>query len=264
MYRLIKTPQEIKLIKESGKILSEILDAIILKIKPNVSTAMLEDLACELIQVAGGRPSFKNYKQDRADKPFPTALCLSVNDQIVHGPALPERILHDGDIVGVDIGMEFPFVPGKQGYYSDMAKTVAIGKVNQKIKKLINTTEICLKKGIEKVKPGNNLNDIGRAIQDYAEKNGFNVVRDLVGHGVGLAAHEDPDVPNYYINNSEFNNFILKPGMVIAIEPMVNMGGFKIKQGKDGISFVTTDGSLSAHFEHTVIVTETGCDIATI
>lgn len=266
----IKKSSEIELLREGGKILGAILDEIAKKIKPGIETAELEELACKLIAEAGGRPAFKNYEMSNGEL-FPTALITSINDEVVHAPAVPSRQLSAGDIVGIDLGMEYPINNGKTfknkysklgGFYTDSAKTIAVGESDNQVSRLLTTTKECLYKGISMVKPGNTLNDIGTIIQKHAEANGFAVVRELVGHGVGHEAHEAPNVPNYKIANS-IENAVLKPGMVIAIEPMVNMGGWKVKTKEDGFSIATADGSLSAHFEHTVLVTGSGHEILT-
>jgi methionyl aminopeptidase len=217
-----------------------------------------------LIQEAGGRPSFKGFKSDKNDKPFPSALCTSINNEVVHAPALPSRELKTGDIMNIDIGMEYPLgknSPTGRGYYTDMAVTVAAGKASREAQKLMRVTKEALYLGLEQVRPGNSLNNIGQAIERYVKASGFSIVRDLVGHGVGYEVHEDPQVPNYEMPGNK--KIILKPGMVLAIEPMVNVGGFEIKNGPDGLTIVTSDGSLSAQFEHTVVVTEQGHEIMT-
>jgi len=260
---IIKTNKEIAIMRRGGKILAEILKKLAAEVKPGVTTGHLEKMACSLIKSAGGRPSFKGYKSMHDSRAFPTALCTSINNEIVHAPALPARRLRPGDIIGIDLGMEYPCGKDTHGYYTDMAVTVPVGKVSKQAKKLINVTKKSLELAIKQVKPNNNLSLIGLAIQTYVEANGFSVVRDLVGHGVGTAVHEEPQVPNYVIKGKAFDDVVLKPGMTIAIEPMVNEGGWKVKSGKDGFTIVTADGSLSAHFEHTVAVTEKGCEILT-
>ena len=271
----IKKENEIALIREGGHILSGILKKIAAEVKPGVKTDYLEKMACDLIKQAGGRPAFKGYKTFLDDKGFPTALCTSINDEVVHAPAIPGRVLNEGDIIGIDVGMEYPIqehpqngkpynkLSKKGGFYTDMAITVPVGNVGKDVQKLIDVTKKSLDLGIAQVKPGNTLNDIGRAIQKYAEAQGFSVVRDLVGHGVGFAVHEDPQVPNYEVRDRSMKNVTLKSGMVIAIEPMVNMGSYEIMGSEDGFTIVTTDESLSAHFEHTVVVTNNGCEILT-
>jgi len=269
----LKTKEEIKILREGGKKLASVLNMVAEKAVPGATTGELEALACALIQEAGGRPAFKNLPMGN-DLVFPTALCTSINDEIVHAPALPARTLKSGDIVGIDIGMEYPIKyqddrsPRNKysrlgGYYTDMAVTLIVGAVDAEIKALVDTTKEALDLGIKKVKPGNTLNDIGKTIQIFVEARGFSVVRDLVGHGVGHKIHEDPPVPNYAFVDSGWRDTVLKPGMVIAIEPMINMGSWQIRQNSDGFAYLTADGSLSAHFEHTIAVTEDGCEVLT-
>ena len=272
----IKTKEEIEILREGGKILSAILHEVAGKVKPGAGTEQLEKLACALMEKAGGRPSFKNYEISNG-RFFPTALCISVNNQVVHGAATPNRILNEGEIVSLDIGMEWPVMPVATkkfkvinkysllgGFYTDMAITVPVGKIDKKAKKLIEVTKRSLEIAIAEAKPGKSLNSMGRAIQKYVEKNGFNVVRDLVGHGVGYAVHEEgPEVFNFEFKEYGIPDTILKPGAVIAIEPMVTMGDYRIKTGQDGLSIVTSDGSLAAHFEHTIAITEKGNIIIT-
>jgi methionyl aminopeptidase len=266
---LLKTPAEIEILHEGGKKLAAILDVVAQMVKPGISTAQLEETACRLIEEAGGRPAFKNY-MTYTGEPFPTALCTSINNEVVHGPAIPGRILKDGDILSIDVGMEYPVVNNTQGdiprnkfsplggYFTDMATTVGVGKISPKAQKLIEVTRESLMRGIEQVKPGNSLNDISGTIEKYVKKNGFKVVRDLVGHGVGHKLHEDLQVPNYLITDNSMENVKLKEGMVLAIEPMVNIGGWRIDTAYDGFTIVTADGSLSAHFEHSVAITKNG------
>lgn len=272
---IIKNEKEIELMRQGGKILSGILKKIIAEVKPGIDTGKLEEMACKMIKDAGGSPAFKGYKTVLDERPYPTALCTSINSEIVHAPALPPRMLKEGDIIGIDVGMEYPVgvkTKGHQnnnmsklgGYFTDMAVTVPVGKVTPEIDKLIKTTKRSLELGIEKVKPGNSLNDIGKAIQEYAEENGFSVVRDLVGHGVGKKVHEDPQVPNFEIKFNDMKNEILEPGMTIAIEPMINLGSYRLKLLRDGFTIATVDNKMSAHFEHTVLVTEHGHEILTL
>lgn len=261
---LLKSKKEIEIIREGGKILASVLKQVSDMVKPGVGTEDLENLACRLIAEAGGRPAFKGYQTAVDDTPFPTALCTSVNDEIVHGPATPNRILKEGDIIGIDVGMEYPIKKGEKGLYTDMATTVIVGEVDESVKKLVRVTKECLNLAIDQVKPGNYLSDIGRAVQTHAEEHGFSVVRDLVGHGVGYEVHEDPQVPNYEIRDNSLDNFELKPGMVIAIEPMINMGKHRIKMKAGDWAIRTADKSLSAHFEHTVAVTEDGNQVLTL
>jgi len=268
----IKKHNEIASLRQGGKILGQILKKLVAEVKPGVTTGHLEQMADFLIKKAGGRPSFKGFKSSADDKPYPTALCACINDEVVHAPSLPPRELKSGDIINIDVGMEFPayaFADAKaaagksvkSGYYTDMAATVAVGKVSREAQKLIRVTKQALMLGIEQVRPGNSLNNIGKAIEQYVKANNFSVVRDLVGHGVGYELHEDPQIPNYDLSYSK--KIILKPGMVLAIEPMVNAGDWRVRDGADGLTILTADGSLSAQFEHTVLVTEQGYEILT-
>ena len=260
---IIKTKKEITIMREGGKVLAHILKKLSAEVKPGITTGYLEQMACQLIKEAGGRPSFKGYKSMLETKIFPTALCTSINNEVVHAPTLPSRKLKAGDIIGIDVGMEYPYGQDISGYYTDMAVTVPVGRTNKQVKRLIKVTKKSLMLAINEVKPGNTLNDIGRAIQTKAEVEGFSVVRDLVGHGVGTAVHEDPQVPNYEIVDTKMDNIVLKPGMVIAIEPMINVGSWKVKGSSDGFTIVTVDGKLSAHFEHTVAVIKEGHEVLT-
>ena len=265
----IKQKNEIELLRQGGHILGQIMKQLLSEIKPGVTTGHLEKMADFLIKEAGGRPAFKGFKQDKDDDPFPTVLCASINNEVVHAPSLPSRELKAGDIITIDIGMEYPFqakiTAGKhaqRGYYTDMAATAAVGKVSREAQKLIKVTKEALTRGLDQVRPGNSLSNIGKAIEQYVKRaSNFSVVRDLVGHGVGYEVHEDPQIPNYELAYNK--KIILKPGMVLAIEPMINVGDYSIKSGRDGMTILTADGSLSAQFEHTVVVTEEGHEIIT-
>lgn len=257
----IKTTQEINIMREGGKILSGVMKQIAKNVSPGTNTADLEDLACRLIEEAGGRPSFKGYKISPEEEPFPTALCASVNEEVVHAPAKPGRVLQEGDIFSVDMGMEYPFSEGFSGMYTDMARTFAVGKIDKNKQKLMEITKKSLDLAIKQVKPGNTINDIGRAIEDFVEAKGFSVVRDLVGHGVGRAVHEDPQIPHYYAG--KHFDVALREGMTIAIEPMVNAGSWEIDVLPDGFTFVSRDRSPSAHFEDTILVGAKGAEILT-
>jgi methionyl aminopeptidase len=253
----IKTPAEIEIIAKGGKILGQILDTVLSKAKAGVVTIELDRLAEKMIIEAGGVPSFKNYQSRPTDKPFPTTICASVNDELVHTPA-SEYVLKDGDILTVDIGMRFP---AEDGLFTDMAKTIAIGEVPAETKKLLQVTKESLDKGIAAAKAGADLSDISKAVQQHVEAAGFSVVRDLVGHGVGYAVHEEPRVPNYY--DKRYDGIKLEAGMVLAIEPMVNVGSPTITVKDDGMTIAAADGGLCAHFEHTIAVTKNGGRILT-
>jgi methionyl aminopeptidase len=244
---IIKTPEEIKIIAEGGKILAEIMKELEKKVKPGVSTRELDKVAEDLVLRFGGKCSFKGYDG------FPTCLCTSVNEQIVHGVP-SNRILKDGDIIGLDLGILY------NGFHTDMAVTVAVGKVSPQIRKLIHVTEKALKIGIKKAKPGNTFGDVGNAIQKYVESQGFGVVRELCGHGIGREVHEDPKILNY---GQKGTGPEIKSGMVFCIEPMVTVGHWKLKESDDGFGYETEDGSLTCHFEHTIVAMKKGCQILT-
>ena len=252
----VKTPEEIAILKEGGKILSKVLKQVEASVRTGISTWELDQIAYQGITRAGGKPSFLGYggSFSENDNPFPASLCTSVNDEIVHGIPSKEVILHEGDIIGLDIGMEY------KGLFTDTAVTIPVGKVNPKIEKLLKFTKQGLHDGIKAAKPGNRMGDIGAAIQAVAQKNGFGIIRDLVGHGVGYAVHEDPYVPNY---GKPGTGLILEEGMVLALEPMFTLGGYRIRFDADGWTIRTQDGSIAAHFEHTIVVTKYGSEIIT-
>lgn len=239
----IKTEKEIQIMKEGGEILGEILKKLADAVKPGMTTNDLEKLARESVSFYGVESSFLGFDG------YPAFLCTSVNDEIVHG--LPsDRILEDGDLVKIDMGVLH------EGFHTDSAVTVLVGNKGDSVKRsLIQTTKESLEIGISKAKVGNTLGDIGLAIQKHIEDKGFNVVRDLVGHGIGRELHEPPQVLNY---GKAGTGEKLVAGMVIAIEPMVVTGKWGIKNGKDGYAFVTKDGGLAAHFEHTIAITDAG------
>ncbi|MEA1963001.1 MAG: type I methionyl aminopeptidase [Patescibacteria group bacterium] len=270
----IKTKEEIDILKEGGKILAGILDELCAAVKPGITTVDLEEMTRRLMREAGGRPAQLDFKMP--DKRlFPAALCVSINSEIVHAPAIPTRVINEGDIVSLDFVMEYPIneklragrIVNKHsmlgGYYTDMARTVGAGKINAEAKNLIKITEECLYIGIKQMKHGGKLSDIGIAIQKHAEANGYGVVRELVGHGVGYDLHEEPQVANYRASSQDIKDVVLKKGMVLAIEPMITIGDWRIKTKEDGFTFATMDNSLSAHFEHSVAVTEDGYEILT-
>ena len=271
-----KTKQEIEVLRESGKVLRSIMDNLCEAVKPGVFTGDLETLACKLIKEAGARPAQKNFPMG-GGLVFPTAIITAVNDEVVHAPALPSRELNSGDIVSIDFVIEYPLHDGKIDIleycsknhyynlgvcYTDMSRTVPVGKISTELRKLLKVTKESLDLAIDQVKPGNTLRDIAKAVQTHVEANGFSVVRDLVGHGVGHSLHEEPHVPNY-IFGAEIENVTLEPGMVLAIEPMTTTGNFKVKEDKKTFAFKTVDGSVSAHFEHSVAVTREGNIILT-
>jgi methionyl aminopeptidase len=251
----IKTQDDIAKLREGGKRLAFILNEVAKAIKPGVSTKSLDDLALKLSTEKGDKPAFLNYKPYGADRPYPASLCISINDEVVHGIPNEERILKEGDIVSLDMGLTH------DGLITDSAITVPVGEVDKNAIELMDTTKKALYAGIKKVREGQRLGDVGFAIESFANEKGYGVVRELCGHGVGYKVHEDPYVPNY---GEKGKGIKLKAGMVIAIEPMFNEGTECIELDRDGYTYKTKDCSRSAHFEHTVVVTEKGVEILTI
>jgi methionyl aminopeptidase len=251
----IKTEEDIKTLREGGQRHKEILDALRDYIEPGMSTLVLEEEALRLIKEKGDKPAFLGYTPAGASRPYPAALCVSINDEIVHGiPNEAERIIRDGDIVSLDLGLIH------KGLITDSAITVGVGRIDDEARELLDTARHALESGIKEALPGNTVGDIGAAIESVVKKTKFSLARDLAGHGVGYKVHEDPFVPNTGIKGEGEK---LVPGMVIAIEPMVNVGGGAIKVSGDGYTIKTRDGTRSAHFEHTVAITEKGHIILT-
>ncbi|MCI8866441.1 MAG: type I methionyl aminopeptidase [Lachnospiraceae bacterium] len=237
----IKSSREIELMREAGRILALVHEELGRALKPGMSTLDIDRLGERLIRSYGCSASFKNYNG------YPASICVSVNDEVVHGIPNKHRILQEGDIVSLDAGVIY------NGYHSDAARTYAIGKISPEAEQLIRVTRQCFYEGIKYAKAGNHLNDISSAIQKYAESFGYGVVRDLVGHGIGDHLHEDPEVPNFSQNRRGIR---LRPGMTLAIEPMINMGRADVVWMDDDWTVVTDDGSLSAHYENTILITE--------
>lgn len=251
MHKLqLKNKEEISILREGGKRHAQILAELAEMAKPGVSTMTLEEEALAMIKAMGDKPALLGYHPSFADRPYPAALCISINNEIVHGiPNESEKILKDGDIVSLDLSLVH------KGLITDAAITVGVGAIDDEARKLLRVTETALEAGIKAAQPGNAIGDIGYAINMAVETSGFSLADDLAGHGVGYRVHEEPFVPNYGAKGKGAN---LVPGMVIAIEPMVNTGSGAIKLLKDGYTIVTKDGSRSAHFEHTVAITEDG------
>jgi len=248
----IKSKREIELITESCKIVAEVLALVGARIKPGVYARELDEVAEQYIRSKGAVPAFKGYGHDKHNL-FPSTLCVSVDDEVVHG--IPDgRRLEDGQVVSVDVGVK------KNGYYGDAARTFSVGKMTEQKSHLLRVTEESLYKGIEQAKAGNHLHDVSAAVQQYVEAAGFSVVRDLVGHGIGKSLHEDPPIPNY---GTPGTGIVLKEGMTLAIEPMVNAGTHKVEVGEDGWTVRTADGKPSAHFEHTIVVRQGDAEVLT-
>lgn len=244
----LKSSRELDVMRRAGSITAIILKEVAAAVRPGISTRELDVIAEKRCAELGVRPAFKGYNG------FPACLCVSVNEQVVHGiPA--QRTIRAGDIVSLDFGVIV------DGYYGDSAVTVPVGKVSEKAQELLRVTRQCLEEGIKQAKPGNRLFDISHAIQNFVEQRGFSVVREFVGHGIGRSLHEEPQVPNY---GPKGKGVSLKEGMVIAIEPMINAGGHAVRVENDGWTAVTVDGSLSAHFEHTVAITKDGPEVLTL
>ena len=248
----IKNNDEINQMSSCGKIISDVREIIVKNIEPGISTWELDKLAEEYTISKGFLPAFKGYQN------FPSSICASVNDEVVHGLPSKNKILKKGDIIGIDFGVY------DGTFYADSAFTFPVGDVSDNIIKLLNVTKESLNLGIQKALVGNKIHDISKAIQDHIEKNGFTVVRSYVGHGIGKDLHEEPHVPNFILNNKDRSKSMkLKEGMVLAIEPMVNVGNFEVELSDDNWTVKTCDGSLSAHFEHTVALTKDGPKILT-
>jgi len=244
----IKTPEEIKIMAEGGKILAGITKELEKKVSPGITTRELDRLAESLIFKYGGKCSFKGHEG------FPACLCTSINEEIVH--VVPSaRKLKEGDIISLDLGILW------KGYHTDMAITIPVGKINPETQRLIRVTKKALKRGIKKARIGNTFGDIGNTIQRYTEQQGFNVVRDLCGHGIGKDVHEEPQILNY---GKRHTGPEIKEGMTFCIEPMVTVGDWKLKKTGDGHGYATADGSFSCHFEHTVAATKNGVKILTV
>lgn len=251
---IIKDPEQIEILRQGGRILAETLQLIASKVKPGVSSLDLNMLAEKELKKNGATPSFKNYMPAGFPTPFPASLCVSINDEVVHGVPSYEKKILEGDIVGLDLGVKY------KGLFTDGAITVSVGSLKPRLVSLISVTKQCLQNAIAQVCPGNFIGDISFAIQKTAQKAGFSVVRELVGHGVGKSVHEDPEIPCF--GKPRTGKKILS-GMVLAIEPMVNAGNWKVNFLPDNWTIKTADSSYSAHFEHTVLVTDTGCEILT-
>lgn len=242
---VIKSPREIEALREAGRIARLALDGARLLVKPGISTLEVDAEVERIIRAHGATPEFKGYHG------YPASSCISVNDQVVHG--IPgSRRLKEGDIVGIDVGARF------KGYVGDNAATIPVGKVKPEAQLLVDTTRECLERALEQCVPGHRLSDIGRAVQSHAESRGFSLVRDYAGHGIGTKMHEDPQVPNYVDAATLRRDMVLKVGLCIAIEPMLNAGGPEVRVLDDDWTVVTQDGSLSAHWEDAVAVTKDG------
>jgi methionyl aminopeptidase len=244
----LKSAREIGLMRRAGHILADVVDRLRASVKPGLSTLEIDEDVEDFIRDRGARPAFKGYRG------FPATVCISINEEVVHGIPSAHRRVKEGDIVGLDLGCIV------EGYYADCAVTVAVGEVPARVQELLDATRQSLEMGIAECRAGRRLSDVSHAIQSHVESHGFSVVRAFVGHGIGRALHEEPQVPNF---GDPGRGPQLKPGMVLAIEPMVTMGSWEVRILDDGWTAVTRDGSLAAHFEHTIAVTESGPEVLT-
>jgi len=244
----IKSPEEIALMRKAGRIVSEILDALEAAVAPGVTTWELDALAERLIAEKGARPAFKGYLG------FPCVLCASINEEVVHGIPSRRRKLAEGDLMKLDFGVSY------KGWFGDSARTVPVGRVSPEARALVEATRESLQKAIQVMRPGNRIGDIGHAVQRHVEARGYSVVRDFTGHGIGRKLHEHPHVPNH---GQPGGGMKLRAGMVLAVEPMVNQGVHEVELLEDDWTAVTADGKLSAHFEHTILITDSGAEVLT-
>ncbi|MBA2322451.1 MAG: type I methionyl aminopeptidase [Deltaproteobacteria bacterium] len=250
----VKDPWELGLMRQSGRRLAEVAARLREAVRPEVTTNELDEIAARAIAELGALSSFKGYRPGNMGTPFPKTVCISVNEQVVHG--IPgDRKLQSGDIVSVDLGLVYG------GYHADCAFTVALGEVPARVRELLDVTEQSLYEGVARAVSGNRVGDVGHAIEEHVKPHHFGVIRDYVGHGIGRAMHELPSVPNF---GRPRQGQPLKEGLCLAIEPMITLGGYKTKVLKDGWTVVTADGSLAAHFEHTIAITPKGPEILTV
>ncbi len=245
---LIKTEKEIETMAQGGKILAGIMQELEKKVKPGISTKELDKAAEGLVLKYGGKCSFKNYQK------FPACLCVSVNQEVVHGVPSDKIILKEGDIVSLDLGLFY------KGFHTDMAITLGVGLISPEAQRLIKTTKKAMKRGIKKMLPGNTLGDVGNSIQRYVEAQGFGIIRDLCGHGIGREIHEEPQVLNY---GKRHKGLKIKQGMVLCLEPMVSEGSYELIKSENNFAYETADGLLSCHFEHTIAILKNGVKILT-
>ena len=245
----IKSAKEIELMRIAGKILGRVHDELALAIRPGMSTLDVDSICEKLIRSYGCIPSFLNYEG------FPASVCVSVNDEVVHGIPRRSRILQEGDIVSLDTGVIY------KGYQSDAARTIGVGRISKEAADLIERTRCSFMAGMKYAKAGNRLYDISAGVGDYAGRFGYGVVRDLVGHGIGTKMHEPPEIPNF---RQKRRGMKLVPGMTLAVEPMINMGTYRVRWSKDGWTVTTEDGSLSAHYENTILITEQGPELLSV
>jgi methionyl aminopeptidase len=251
---VLKGKHELDLMRQANRIVCVVWEAMADKVAPGVTTAQLDELAEKIIRQHGAVPSFKGYPH-RGENDFPASICASLNQEIVHGIPSQRRVLREGDIISIDVGTIY------RGYQGDGAITLPVGRVSKQARRLLMVTETALMVGIEQAQVGNRTSDISRAIEQYVHGQGFEVVREYTGHGIGKQMHEEPQVLNYY--NPDIRDYVLEPGMTLALEPMVNVGTWKTRVLSDGWTVETADGKLSAHFEHTIAIADGAAEILT-
>jgi len=251
----IKNKQEIEVMREGCKKTAQIVEELGKNVKPGVNTLEIDEFAEKLILNMGGTPAFKGYGKE-SGYPFPATICASINNEVVHGIPKKDRILQEGDIFKIDTGMIY------NGMFTDMTRAFAVGKISDEKKKIISVAKGAFYAGLEKIRPDGFLSDYSKAVQKYVEKNGFSVVRDLTSHGIGKNLHESPQILNFY--HKGYQNLRLQAGMTFALEPIINAGSPEIITGKDGWTLETMDGSLSGHWENTILITENGTEILTL
>jgi methionyl aminopeptidase len=252
---LVKTQNEIEIMRRGGALLSRALKAAVDMVAPGVELRQLDAQTERVILEGGGRPSFKGYKSHSKGKPFPSTLCISVNEEVVHGLGNRDRKLKEGDVVGLDVGCWF------EGLCTDMAVTVGVGTISPEARRLLNVTRAALMNGVGNAKVGGTIRDISSAVEGTVKPHGYGIVRALVGHGVGHEIHEDPQIPNFV--NEQSSHVVIQDGMCLALEPMITLGGYEVETADDGWGIVTQDRSLSAHFEVTIAITKDGTEILT-
>lgn len=253
---LIKSTEDIEILREAGRHLAYVVDELSKAVRPGVSTLELDALAERLMLERGGEPALRGYQPEGADRPFPATLCASINNEVVHGIPSADRVLEEGDVIGLDTVIKY------KGLFIDMAKTIPVGEVGAETERLLEVTKRALSSAIEVCRAGKHINDIGCAIEAVVKKSGFGLVEDLGGHAVGHKVHEEPYIPNYCIRGAGVK---LRPGMVLALEPIVNAGSPRVVlDEKDGYTYRTYDGKKSAHFEHSILITDGDPEILTI
>jgi methionyl aminopeptidase len=253
----LRSRREIELMRQAGAVVGDVLSQLQKIAKPGLTTGYLDGVALQMTAEAGADALFKGVRSPQARMPFPGAICASVNEQVVHGIPSDSVTLREGDILSIDFGVRL------NGYCGDAALTVPIGKISEENQKLVDVTQETLKIAIERMRPGVRWSEVARKMQRHAEAAGFSVVRDFVGHGIGTKMHEDPKVPNFVSDELLADDILLAEGMVLAVEPMINAGGYAVRTLGNGWTVVTKDGRYSAHFEHTIAVVKGGCEVLT-